>query len=152
MKYRVATAALIASMVSLAPVAARADSGHTHAGEPGKPNEVTRTIEVLMDDKMRFQPASFAAKRGEVVRFVVKNVGEMPHEFVLGTQKEIKEHHALMQKHPEMEHDDPNAISLEPGKTGEIIWKFKNAGSFQFACLKPGHFEAGMVGNLTVRR
>lgn len=135
----------------LVPALARADAGHTHAGEPGKPSEVTRTIEVLMNDEMRFEPAAFSARRGETIRFVVKNIGEMPHEFVLGTQKELKEHHALMLKHPEMEHDDPNAISLEPGKTGEIVWKFKNAGSFQFACLKPGHFEAGMAGHLTVR-
>lgn len=152
MKYQVATTALTMSLMALTPEPLRADAGHTHAGEPGTPREVTRTIEVLMNDKMRFQPESFVGKRGEVVRFVVKNVGEIPHEFVLGTQKELKEHRALMQKHPEMEHDDPNAISLDPGNTGEIIWKFKNAGSFQFACLKPGHFEAGMVGNLTVRR
>jgi uncharacterized cupredoxin-like copper-binding protein len=143
---------LIASIISLAPALLRADAGHTHAGEPGKAGEITRAIEVVMNDEMRFQPASFAAKRGEVIRFVVKNIGEMPHEFVLGTQKEIKEHYALMQKHPEMEHDDPNAISLEPGKTGEIVWKFTNAGTFQFACLKPGHYEAGMIGNLAVRR
>jgi uncharacterized cupredoxin-like copper-binding protein len=105
-----------------------------------------------MNDQMRFEPASVNVRRGETIRFVVKNVGEMPHEFMLGTAKDIKEHHAVMLKHPEMEHEDePNAVSLEPGKTGEVVWKFTKSGAFQFACLKPGYFEAGMVGTLEVR-
>jgi len=149
---------LVASvLLTLVPGLALADGSgkhsHTHgAGEPGKPSEVMRTVEVLMNDRMRFEPASVTVKRGEVIRFVVRNVGEQPHEFILGTQKEIRDHHIEMKKHPEMEHDDPNAVSLDPGKSGEIIWKFTAAGVFQFACLKPGHLEAGMVGSLTVRR
>lgn len=149
---------VITAFAMAASAAAMAAGSHDHVhgpgtafGEPGKPIEVTRTIEVLMNDKMRFEPASIQVKRGETIRFVVKNVGEMPHEFMLGTAKDIKEHHAVMLKHPEMEHEDePNAVSLEPGKTGEVIWKFSKAGSFQFACLKPGHLEAGMVGRLAV--
>ena len=121
-------------------------------GEPGNPNKVSRTIEVEMSDAMRFSPANITVKRGETIKFVVKNTGKVKHEMVLGTLKELKEHAALMQKFPEMEHAEPNQASVEPGKTGELIWQFTKAGTFDFACLQPGHFEAGMVGKVAVSR
>jgi uncharacterized cupredoxin-like copper-binding protein len=71
---------------------------------------------------------------------------------VLGTIKELKEHAELMRKFPEMEHADPNQVSVEPGMSGELIWQFSKAGTFDFACLVPGHFEAGMVGKVRVSR
>jgi uncharacterized cupredoxin-like copper-binding protein len=121
-------------------------------GKPGDAKKVSRTIEVGMGDDMRFTPANIKAKRGETIRFVVKNNGALKHEMVLGTLKLLKEHAALMRKFPGMEHDDPNAVSVEPGKTGTLIWQFTKAGTFDFACLVPGHFEAGMVGKVIVSR
>jgi uncharacterized cupredoxin-like copper-binding protein len=121
-------------------------------GKPGDAKKVSRTIEVGMGDDMRFKPADIQVKRGETIKFVVRNHGALKHEMVLGTMKELKEHAALMRKSPEMEHDDPNAVSVEPGKTGALIWQFTNAGTFDFACLVPGHFEAGMVGKIIVSR
>ena len=126
------------------------DAHPSALGKPGDPKKVTRTVEVGMSDTMRFSPASIAAKKGETLRFVVKNNGKLKHEMVLGTVKELKEHAALMQKFPEMEHADPNQVSVEPGKTGELIWQFTKTGTFDFACLQPGHFEAGMVGKVSV--
>lgn len=120
-------------------------------GKPGDPARVTRTVEVAMDDTMRFKPASIAVKRGETIRFVVRNDGKLKHEMVLGNTKELQEHAALMQKFPEMEHADPNQLSVEPGKTGDMVWQFTRAGKFDFACLQPGHFEAGMKGSINVR-
>jgi uncharacterized cupredoxin-like copper-binding protein len=70
----------------------------------------------------------------------------------LGTMKEFKEHAALMRKNPEMKHDEPNGVSVEPGKTGTLVWQFTKSGTFDFACLMPGHFEAGMVGKIIVGR
>jgi uncharacterized cupredoxin-like copper-binding protein len=127
---------------------------HVHAityGNPGDPAKVTRTVDVVMSDKMRFQPANITVQRGETVRFRVKNTGEVKHEMVLGTKHELQEHAKLMQKFPEMEHDDPNAVTVEPGKTGEMLWQFTKTGTVDFACLQPGHFESGMVGKITVR-
>ncbi len=121
-------------------------------GKPGDAKKVSRTIEVGMDDDMRFKPANIKVKRGETIKFVVKNDGALKHEMVLGTIKELKEHAALMRKVPEMEHDDPNAVSVEPGKTGTLIWQFTKPGTFDFACLVPDHFEAGMVGKIIVSR
>jgi uncharacterized cupredoxin-like copper-binding protein len=129
----------------------RSAEGHTAAiGTPGNPGDVTRSIEVEMSDAMRFKPDSISVKRGETIRFIVRNTGNLEHEMVLGTIDELKEHAERMRKSPEMEHDDPNMVSVEPGKTGELIWQFTRDGKVDFACLEPGHFEAGMVGKIVV--
>ncbi len=121
-------------------------------GMPGNPGDVTRSIEVEMSDAMRFKPDSIRVKRGETIRFIVRNTGNLEHEMVLGTIDELKEHAKRMRKGKEMEHDDPNQVSVLPGKTGELIWRFNRDGTFDFACLEPGHFEAGMVGKILVGR
>lgn len=126
-------------------------TGHGEAlGRAGDPKAATRTIEVTMNDEMRFLPDRVTVKKGETVRFVVANKGATKHELVLGTADEIAKHAELMRKFPNMEHDDPNAVAVEPGKTGTLVWRFETAGTFEFACLIPGHFEAGMKGTLTV--
>jgi uncharacterized cupredoxin-like copper-binding protein len=123
----------------------------TAFGREGNPRKVSRTIKVDMADTMRFTPADVTVKRGETVRFVVRNDGKQLHEMVLGTTQAIKEHAELMKKFPEMEHADPNMAHVKPGATGEIVWQFTKAGEFQFACLQPGHYEAGMVGKVGVK-
>ena len=119
-------------------------------GIAGDAKAVTRTIEVAMTDNMRFTPDRIEVKQGETIRFVHKNAGKIMHEFVIGTRKELQEHAALMQKFPGMEHDEPYMAHVAPGKTGEIIWTFNRPGEFEFACLIPGHFQAGMDGNIKV--
>lgn len=127
-------------------------AGHASAlGEPGDEKKITRTIEVAMGDDMRFSPARVEVKRGETIRFAVRNNGNVTHEMVLGTSAELKQHAALMRKFPQMRHHDANAIAVEPSKTDELVWQFTRAGSFGFACLVPGHFEAGMRGAIVVR-
>lgn len=140
-----------------APAGGHAHGAHSHAhgdsgaiGVPGKADKVTRTVNVDMTDNMRFTPASVPVKQGETIRFVIRNSGQVKHEFVLGTEHELLEHYELMKKFPEMEHADPNQITLAPGKTGEVVWQFTKAGKVDFACLQPGHYEAGMKGAITV--
>jgi uncharacterized cupredoxin-like copper-binding protein len=123
----------------------------TAFGRGGDPKKVVRTIKVDMADTMRFMPAEVTIKRGQTVRFVVHNSGKVLHEMVLGTVDALKEHAELMKKFPEMEHADPNMAHVKPGARGEIVWQFTRAGRFQFACLQPGHFEAGMVGTVDVK-
>lgn len=123
----------------------------TDWGQEGNPKRITRTIEVDMADNMRFTPSDLTIKRGETVRFVVHNGGQVLHEMVLGTKKALAEHAELMKKFPDMEHSEPNMAHVKPGRNGEIVWQFTQPGEFQFACLQPGHFEAGMVGKLTVK-
>ena len=109
-----------------------------------------RTVVFTMSDSMRFTPSTLAVKQGETLRVVVKNEGKLLHEFVLGTKKELDQHAALMLKFPAMEHDEPYMAHVPPGKTGEIVWTFNRAGQFDFACLIAGHYQAGMVGKITV--
>lgn len=132
--------------------------GHGHGdedtaiGKPGVAARVNRSITIEMSDNMRYSPADVQIKQGETVRFVVKNVGKVKHELSLGTQQELLEHLEQMKKFPDMEHDEPSKITLAPGKQGEIIWQFTKAGTVNFACLMPGHYEAGMKGAIKVAR
>ena len=152
-------AALLSSIIAAVPAAAAPGKpGHSHgafsAGEPGNPKKPARTVVVTMregDGKMTFSHNLIEVRRGEQVRFVLENVGELDHEFVLATRKENDKHAALMQKYPEMEHDDPNAKRLAPKKNGELVWRFTKRGEFEFACLIPGHREAGMHGKVVVK-
>ena len=123
----------------------------TDFGREGDPKKVTKTIGVDMTDAMRFTPADVTVKRGETVKFVVHNGGKVLHEMVLGTRQAITEHAALMKRFPDMEHDDANMAHVKPGQAGQIVWQFTRSGEFQFACLQPGHFEAGMVGTVRVK-
>ena len=127
---------------------------HTHetysAGEPGNPEKPSRTIEVAMSE-MQYTPSRIEVKRGEQIRFVLRNVGKEDHEFLLATTKENLAHAEVMKKHPHMEHDDPNGVRLAPKKTAEILWKFSKAGKFEYSCLIPDHRDYGMVGHVTVK-
>lgn len=119
-------------------------------GKPGIASKVSRTVTVDMSDAMRFSPSEIAVKKGETIRFLVKNSGKLKHEMVLGSPVELKEHAEMMRKMPEMQHVDANQVTLDPGTSGEIIWQFSKAGPVEFACLQPGHFEAGMKGQVKV--
>lgn len=126
------------------------DSHEADAGRPGDPENVTRTIEVTMDDSMRFTPGKLSFKAGETVRFVVRNNGKITHEMVIGSVDELREHAGMMRTMPAMKHAESNMISLAPGKRGELVWQFSRPGEFDFACLVPGHLEAGMTGKIAV--
>ena len=145
-------------------------------GNAGIAAKVTRTFSIGMDDTMHFAAdaekqrdrvrlasvnkktaddgvrasADITVKQGETVRFVVRNDGKIMHEMVIGTMKELKDHGELMRKHPGMEHDEPYMTHVAPGKRGEIVWQFTKAGEFFYACLIPGHMEAGMISKITV--
>ncbi len=129
-------------------------SAHAHAnaaGEPGDPKKVARTVEVTMSDDMKFTPARIEVKRGQTVRFVLKNAGRLTHEMMIGSGAELREHAEMMRSMPGMKHDEPNAASVAPGRTGTLIWRFTRGGVVDFACLEPGHFEAGMKGEVSVK-
>ena len=125
--------------------------GSTPIGEAGIAQQVTRTVVVTMADTMRFSPATVQVRKGETLEFIVRNTGKVKHEMVLGTAHDLKAHAALMKQHPGMEHNDDNMVSVEPGQEGRILWHFSHSGKVQFACLQPGHFEAGMKGVIQVK-
>ncbi|MGJ7579796.1 cupredoxin domain-containing protein [Variovorax sp. RHLX14] len=159
MKSQTIRSAAVAAIIVLA--AASAFAAGTHAGGHGSDNAIgkpgvaanaTRTVKVDMTDSMRFTPASIDVKQNETVRFLITNSGKIKHELVLGTERELKEHYEVMKKNPEMEHDDPNMVTLAPGKSGEVVWQFTKAGKIDFACLQPGHYDAGMKGAVNVAK
>ncbi|MDH6590367.1 putative cupredoxin-like copper-binding protein [Variovorax sp. TBS-050B] len=156
-----ALAALLALAGAAACAAGDHAGGHGHGhghdageaiGRPGNAARATRTVKVDMTDDMRFSPARITVRQGETVRFVVRNAGALKHELVLGTEKELQAHYEAMKKNPEMEHADPNMVTLDAGRSGEIVWQFTRAGRVDFGCLQPGHYDAGMKGAVTVAK
>lgn len=123
----------------------------TDFGSTGNPKEVNKTIKLEMSDEMKFLPNTFVVNQGDTVKFVISNKGEVQHEMVIGTKPGLLKHAALMEKFPNMEHGDPFMTHVEPKQTGAIYWKFDKPGKFQFGCLVPGHFNAGMRGTVKVR-
>lgn len=161
MKFNISFIRKLTTFVALAASAAafaggNHGGGHGHGdeetaiGKPGVAARVSRTITIEMSDNMRYSPADIQVKQGETLRFVVKNVGKVKHEMSLGTEKDLLAHLEEMKKFPDMEHDEPGKVTLAPGKQGEIIWHFTKAGTVHFACLMPGHYEAGMKGAVKV--
>ncbi len=127
------------------------DEHNSMVGQPGDPKKVSRTIEINMNDNMRFTPDKATIKAGDTVRFVVKNQGKLNHELVIGSMAELKEHAEMMRNMPAMKHAEPNMLSLAPGQQGRLVWEFDQPGTIDFACLVPGHMEAGMKGKIQVQ-
>ena len=119
-------------------------------GIAGDAQPALRTVTIEMTDDMRFSPDHFSVHQGETLRPHVINKGQVMHEVVLGTQAPLNEHAQMMLKFPGMEHAEPYMAHVAPGKSEDLIWNFNRPGSFDFACLIPGHFQAGMTGHFTV--
>ncbi|MFW9266819.1 cupredoxin family protein [Pseudomonas sp. D2-30] len=150
-----------------------ASPGHFDFGQPAPAAKAGRSIDVVMGD-MTFDPGALGVKAGETVRFVLINKGQLLHEFNLGnaathvehqkqmlkmqqsgqlmptTMKPGLDHAAMGHGEAKMRHDDPNSVLVEPGKTAELTWTFSKATRLEFACNVPGHYQAGMRGELTV--
>jgi uncharacterized cupredoxin-like copper-binding protein len=133
---------------------ARTDAPVVHEqkdwGIAGDVRQARRTIEFRMGDDMRFTPGALTVRQGETVRLRVRNEGRQMHEYVIGTPAENAKHAELMVKFPDMAHDEPYMAHVPPGQTRDIVWTFNRAGSFEFACLIAGHYQAGMKGSITV--
>ena len=134
-----------------------ATGGHSHGAPTGLiAQTVSRSVTIHMDDTMRFMPDRVDVQAGETIRFVVHNGGAVPHEFVLGTEKDIAEHAEQMRQMASMPADHSHshtggaALSVQPGQQGELVVTFAEAGTVQVACLIPGHYEAGMRGSISV--
>jgi uncharacterized cupredoxin-like copper-binding protein len=170
----IAAHALAVATLTVAPTAFAAGThagGHGAAiGQPAKASAASRTVEVTMHDTY-YEPESVTVKPGETVRFVVRNEGQLVHEFNIGTaamhaahQDEMRmmvDHGVLKADHIDHQaaqhmqatmghgmHKEPNSLLLEPGKTGEIAWTFPEGADLEFACNVPGHYEAGMQGEI----
>lgn len=155
----IALVALLAAGSSLTGVvddrSAHAHSGQVFAaGEPGDPAKQSRMIMLWFRDgpgTMTYAPDKIEVRAGEQIKFVLKNVGHLDHEFLLDSVENNAKHKIEMQKNPEMEHDDPNGKRLKSSQSTELLWRFTKKGTFEFACLIPGHYESGMKGTVIVK-
>ena len=139
-------------------------------GEKGKLSDVDRTIEIKMYDNY-FEPNEIIIKKGETIKFIVSNYGELVHEFNIATKEmhikhqpemmKMVEHEILLadridkekmkemaKKDHSMAHSHSNSVLLEPNKIGEIIWKFNTDTKLEVACNVPGHYQVGMVADI----
>jgi uncharacterized cupredoxin-like copper-binding protein len=128
----------------LPPAGALAHDDH------GPDAPVDRTVVVRMSDQMRFEPAVVRVRRGETVRFVASNEGRLPHELVLGSAAQLREHAAAMNAGQSHVHGAARGVSVPPGRSGEFVASFDRDEVLEMACLEPGHYEAGMRGRVDV--
>ena len=120
-------------------------------GKPAAAARADRKIEVVTKDDFTYDPSVIEVSKGEAVTFVVTNEGKIVHEFVLGDQAFQDEHEREMaEMEGEAMLDEPNAIALEAGETKELTWRFTETGEFLYACHEEGHYDAGMIGAITV--
>ena len=141
-------------------------------GEKGKLSEISRTIEIKMYDNY-FEPNVLNIKKGETIKFIVKNYGELVHEFNIATKEmhikhqpemmKMVEHEILLadridkekmkemaKKDHSMAHSHSNSVLLEPNEIGEIIWKFSTTANLEAACNVPGHYQDGMIATVSL--
>jgi len=139
-------------------------------GEKGKISEVSRVIQINMYDNY-YEPDKIEVKKGETIKFFVKNLGELVHEFNIATKMMHLEHQPemmtlveneiilsdkidkqkmieMVKKNPSMSHAHSNSVLLSPGESANLIWKFTNSVKLEAACNVPGHYEAGMIAEI----
>ena len=142
-------------------------------GEKGDPNNIDRVIKIKMYDNY-YEPNLINIKKDETIKFIITNLGEMVHEYNIGTKEMHIKHQPEMQKLIDHEiitfdkidkkkmkemskkdhslaHSHSNSIMLEPKTQGEIIWKFSKNIELEMACNIPGHYESGMVGKIITK-
>ena len=122
------------------------------SGVPGDSSGEVRTVAVSMTDDMGYDPAEFDFFAGEAVHFEVTNEGAVRHEFFVGDVAAHEEHAAEMADMGEsgMSHDEGNGVNVEPGQTEALEMTFAEAGALLAGCHEPGHYEAGMVADITI--
>ena len=126
-------------------------------GRPADAAEADRTIDIRTSNELAFDPAQVTVAAGETVTFSISNEGDLQHDFVLGDEAAQEEHAdemAAMESEMAMEgeeHGDANALSIPPGETVELTWVFDGeTEGLLYGCHEPGHYEAGMVGEIIV--
>jgi uncharacterized cupredoxin-like copper-binding protein len=157
MRFRFMAASLVlACALAAQPLVAFAHGDEQHGatytdGGPGKASEVGRTVRIEARDTA-FNVKQIQVKAGETIKFVIVNRGQLPHEFAIASVKEHEEHRAMMRAMPDMVHEDPNVVTVQPGETKELVWRFGKDTDLEFACNVPGHAEQGMQGKFRVMR
>jgi uncharacterized cupredoxin-like copper-binding protein len=106
-----------------------------------------RTVEIDINHS-RFSPAELKVGRGETMKFVIKNLDPIDHEFILGDEAvQLRHENGTDPHHGAV----PGEVSIPVGGVGETTYTFNGLGQLLFACHLPGHYRYGMKGNVRVR-
>lgn len=102
--------------------------------------------------EFRYSPASLEIEAGVPVHLVMRNEGQLLHDFNVAIAKvrplsNHADHGALH------EHHAPAGIHMaaQPGEMGHIAFIADAPGRYEIYCAVPGHREAGMRAELIVR-
>lgn len=157
MKTKDVLVSIILSGMLSANAIAGGDHAHGHdnegsrVGQPAVEVDAMKSIYVVTKDTMRYEFSPKPEVRaGDIVKFVITNEGLTNHEFSIGNKSEQESHRKMMQKMPNMIHQDGNTVTVKPGETKVLTWKFSGKETVVFACNIPGHFEAGMYHNMAM--
>ncbi len=159
---RFAIFSVVAAIWAISAQAAEGPPGHGHErgsghgstgidGEPGKASDVKRVVQIEARDTT-YNVRTIQVRVGETIKFVITNKSQLVHEFGIASPKEHAEHREMMKQMPDMVHEDPNVVTVKPGETKQLIWKFGKDTEVEFACDIPGHSEQGMTGTFRVSR
>ena len=131
-------AMILALVAGLAAVTTACGSSDGTKGAKG-----ARTVQIEMHD-IAYQPADVKVTAGETVRFVFHNQGKIAHDAFLGDESAQMDHEREMTGMGGMHQGNGDAITVAPGKTGDLTHTFATAQSVLIGCHQPGHYTAGM--------
>jgi uncharacterized cupredoxin-like copper-binding protein len=95
-----------------------------------RPAAGTTTTVTVKGGEFFFRLSTKSIAKPGAVTFVVKNVGQVLHDFTI---------------------DGKKTPLLQPGKTAKLVVTFKKKGKYPYSCTVPGHASAGMKSVFTVR-
>ena len=148
MRPRTLTAGIAAALALLTAACGNGDTDNASSESDGR----ARRVEVTMVD-IDFKPKTLEVAKGEEVQFTFTNDGKIRHEAYFGTPEDQADHEKEMAEAGEESggHDahgggsgDNNKITVEPGKSGDLTYRFDEAGTYEIGCHEPGHYAAGM--------
>jgi uncharacterized cupredoxin-like copper-binding protein len=134
--------AVIAAMLFLPVVVA---AGVSAASSPAAEYQLTVRIDIHYS---HYEPSTVSVPAGVPVRFVIRNLDPIDHEWIVGDAAV----HARHRTGTEMRHGArPTEVSIAAGQTVETVVTFAATGTLQYICHLPGHEAYGMVGTLDIR-
>jgi uncharacterized cupredoxin-like copper-binding protein len=132
---------LIALVASLLVVVA-CSSGGTSGGSSAPPAasgtapavaaDSAQQVTLTVGNSLSFDPSTITVRAGQPVQLVLRNTGQLPHDFTLsdGVAQPVK-------------------ITASGGQTASGSFTIDRPGSYTFECSMPGHATAGMRGTIT---
>jgi uncharacterized cupredoxin-like copper-binding protein len=117
----------------------------------GESTPAERTVDVQMVDNA-FEPTNIDVEAGETVKLMFDNTGEVAHDALVGDAEAQAAHEEEMRAAEDMGHgaENDDAITVEPGDTGELVYTFDEPGALEIGCHEAGHYASGMTIDVTV--